>query len=375
MNRKIWISSTALLLTVVGAGVSLAAWKQAANEKNQAASANQPEPTEAVSAAIATKRDYRRSTTSIGTVLALRSVMLRNELAGTVREVRLAPGAIVEKDDVLVALDVSVEEAELRALQAQAVLAGTSLQRMQRLARDHAAPEAELERAQAERDVALAQIERAKAIIERKTIRAPFRAHVGLADLHPGQFLEAGTELTTLQGVDEAAHVDFAVAQHVAAELAPGDAVEVVTRIDAPALPARIVAVDARIDSATRNATVRARLEDMTTAPSPGSSVRVRVPNGPEQTAVAIPTNALRRGPAGDQVFVIESDADGKSRARARPVQSGVVTGDEVLVLSGLAPGEQVAASGSFKLREAVLVAITNEPALTALRAEVSSAK
>jgi membrane fusion protein (multidrug efflux system) len=369
MSRKHLISSAALLLTVVGGGASLAAWKQSANADGQAAAAQQPEPAEVISAAVAAKREFRRTTTSIGTVLALRSVTLSNELPGTVREVRLAPGAIVEQGDVLVALDVSVEKAELRALEAQAALATTSLQRMQRLARDRAAPEAELERAQAERDVALAQIERARAVIERKTIRAPFRARVGLADLHPGQFLEAGTELTTLQGVDDAAHVDFAVAQQVAADLVPGDTVEIIARAGAPAIAARIVAVDARIDPRTRNATVRARIDDVAAAPAPGSSVRVRVSTGPKHAVVAIPASALRRGPAGDQVFVLEPDAEGRTRAHARMVQSGSATGDEVLIFDGLQAGEQVAAAGSFKLRESVLVAITNEPALTASRA------
>jgi membrane fusion protein (multidrug efflux system) len=203
-------------------------------------------------------------------------------------------------------------------------------------------------------------------VIERKTIRAPFRARVGLADLHPGQFLEAGTELTSLQGVDEAAHVDFAVAQQIAADLAPGDTVEIAARADTPAIVARVVAIDARIDPATRNATVRARIDDVADAPSPGSSVRVRVSTGPKHAAVAIPANALRRGPAGDQVFVLETDPEGRTRARARAVQSGAASGDEVLVYSGLNAGEQVATSGSFKLRESVLVAIVNHPALTA---------
>ena len=79
-----------------------------------------------------------------------------------------------------------------------------------------AASAMELDNARAERDVALAQVARTRAIIARKTIRAPFRARVGMSDVHVGQFLESGTQLTTLQGVDGAVHVDFAVSQSVA---------------------------------------------------------------------------------------------------------------------------------------------------------------
>ena len=93
--------------------------------------------------------------------------------------------------------------------------------------------------------------------------------------------------------------------------------------------------------------------------PSPGASVRVRVPLGPPKSAVAVPVSALRKGPEGDHVFVIAPDDAGKPRAHSRPVQTGTILGDDVLVLSGLSKGEQVAASGSFKLREGALVAVT----------------
>ncbi len=366
MKNRNWISATLLLLTVVGAGVLLSAWKSASNKEREAAAANQPEPMEAVTVATAMERAYRDTSTSIGTILALRSIALRNELAGTVREVKLEPGATAEAGDVLVALDVSVEEAELKALQAQATLAATNLERMRRLVRNRAAPEAEVERAVAERDVALAHIERTKAIIARKTIRAPFRSRVGLADVHPGQFLESGTELTTLQGIDDDAYVDFNVAQHLAAGLRHGDVVEIVTASSAQPIEARIVALDARIDPLTRNAAARARIIDAAAAPRPGASVRVRVPAGPMHAAVAIPASALRRGPAGDEVFVIAEGADGRPRAFTRAVRSGPGNGEVALIESGLEPGEQVAASGSFKLRESALVAIVNEAGATA---------
>ena len=362
MKRRGWIGSLLLLLSVVGTGVYLAAWKHASIQEADAASANQPEPLESVMAAVAKEREHRPTTTSIGTVLALRSITLRNELPGTVRQATLTPGQIVDAGTVLVALDVSVEEAELKAQQAQAALAQTVLSRTQRLRQRRAASEEEVDRALAERNVALAQIARTKAIIAKKTIRAPFRARVGLADVHPGQYLNEGTELTTLQGVDDAAHVDFAVAQHVASGLRERESVEVFATSDSPPIAAKIIALDARVDPTTRNAMVRARIEDTANAPAPGSSVRVRVPVGPPRAAVAVPVNALRKGPGGDHVFVLASDKEGKTRAYVRQVESGAMLGDEVLIHAGLSAGERVAASGSFKLRDAVLVAIASDP-------------
>jgi len=246
-------------------------------------------------------------------------------------------------------------------LQAQAALADTTLSRVQRMVESRAVSEMELDNVKAQRDVAHAQVARMQAVIGRKIIRAPFRARVGISDVHPGQYLNEGTQLTTLQGVDDSAYVDFAVPQHVAATLRTDHSVGVFSAGDLKTTPARIVAIDSRVDPATRNAIVRARIEDAASAPSPGASVRVAVPTAAQRKAVTVPVSALRKGPGSDHVFVLESAKDGKLRAHVRQVVAGTVLGDEVIIEKGLTAGEQVAASGSFKLREAVLVVANNK--------------
>ncbi|MBH0201080.1 MAG: efflux RND transporter periplasmic adaptor subunit [Nitrospira sp.] len=365
MNRQNWLGSVILVSCVLLIGAGLAAWKYESIQGEQAASATQPEPMEAVTVAVARSIDHRQTTTSIGTVLALRSITLKNELAGTVREVRLTPGQIVETGALLVALDVSVEEAELRAQEAQVALAKTVLNRRQHLSQEFATTQEEVDRARADLDVAQAQIARTKAIIAKKTIRAPFRAKVGIADVHPGQYLDEGTLLTTLQGIGDAVHVDFTVAQQIAAGLRAGESVEVLAAGDAPAVMAKIVALDARVDPTTRNAMIRARIEGTRHVPAPGASVRVRVPVGPQQTVVAIPVSALRKGPGGDQVFVLVPDKDGRNRVHTRQVESGPMFGDEIVVHTGLTAGERIAAVGSFKLRDGILVAVADSVGTT----------
>ena len=359
MSRKSWIGSSFLIILIVIAGSILATWKYSSIQASIEASSKQPEPMESITTAVATPREHRRTTTSIGTVTALRSVTLQNEIAGTVRRVSLTPGQIVNQGTVLVQLDVSVELAELKEQQARAALAESTFKRMESVGKTRAIAQTEVDRAKAEYDVALAQVQRTKAVIDRKTIRAPFRSVVGIADVHPGQYLTEGTQLTTLQGVGEAVHVDFAVPQQVAGGMKNGDVVEIFTTNDAASFPAKVVAVDARVDPVTRNAMVRARIDHASKTPAPGASVRVQTTVGQPVRAVAIPVSALRKGPQGEHVFVVEQDQTGKSRARMRVVQSGPVLGDEVLVVSGLNAGEPVAASGSFKLREDALVVVT----------------
>lgn len=350
------LASFVLLVVVIGAAAGLAAWKQAAVAAAAVAAANQPEPPEVVETAAATLRPYVRTTTAIGTVLALQSITLRNELPGTVRQVHLQTGEVVEQGALLVELDVAVEQAELHALEAEARLAASLLGRVERAQQSQGASAADVDRARAEQDKAVANVQRITSLIERKRIRAPFRARVGMVDLHPGQYLDAGATITTLQGVDDAVHVDFSVTQDAAAGLAIGALVEVqVAGHEAP-VQAPIVAIDARVEVATRNTALRARLQGITPLPRPGSSVRVRVPVAAAREVAAVPVSALRRGPSGDHVFVLETAADGSLRARQRRVAAGATLGDEVLIVEGIAPGEKVAAAGSFKLREGALV-------------------
>ena len=360
-----WIGSLALIGAVIGAGALLAAWKLNSIEASEQALANQPEPVELVSVATALTREHRETTAAIGTILALRSVTLRNELAGTVRRVALTPGQIVQEGTVLVALDVSVEQAELEAQEAQAKLAETTLRRLERLRRHEATSQEEVDQARAQLDVALANIARTQAIIGKKTVRAPFRARVGIADVHPGQYLNEGTVLTTLQGVSDAVHVDFTVPQLVAAGLGARDSVAVSLAGDARSFAARIVAIDARVNPTTRNALVRARIANGTATPPPGASVRVLVPVGPARQAVVVPVSAVRKGPGGDHVFMISTAQDGTTRAHLRPVRVGTMIGDEIVIEDGLDAGDQVAASGSFKLRDAVRVAIAGDAGAT----------
>jgi membrane fusion protein, multidrug efflux system len=360
-SRRGALGSTILIGSLVVLGIALAAWKSSSIRKSAAEAANQPEPMETATAAVATSRDYRPTITSVGTVLALRSITLSNEIAGTVRHAALTPGQIVEQGALLVALDVSVEEAELEAQKAQAALARTTLDRLESLSKSNAVAQEEVDQARATLEVSEAQIARTKAVIARKTIRAPFRARIGISDVHPGQYLKEGTQLTTLQGVAEAAHVDFTVPQRVAAGLRVGDKLAVISENEHAPIPARIVAIDSRVDPQTRNAMVRAQIDGARTGPAPGASVQVQVPAGALGKAVAVPVSALRKGPGGDHVFLLARDKDGKLRAHERPVTSGEVIGDTILIYEGLAPGDLVATSGSFKLRDQVLVMVASD--------------
>jgi membrane fusion protein (multidrug efflux system) len=350
-----------LLVLLAAGGAGLLFYKRNALRREAQASASQPEPIEVVTAALAHEAPYTPTTTAVGTVLATRSVELRTELPGTVHRMELVPGAVVEAGTLLVALDVAVEEAELAAQEARASLAEATLRRTERALENRGASEMDVDKAKAELDIARAEMERTRAIIERKTLRAPFRARVGLADSHVGQYLDAGAVLTTLQGVDDVVHVDFRVTQEAAAALAVGRTIEISSDGDGAPQPARIIALDARVDPHTRNTWVRAEMPLGRSVP--GAAVRVLIPVGTERSVVLVPVSAVRKGPGGDHVYVLAAGATGELRASLRAVHAGPTLGDEAVILSGVSAGERVAAAGSFKLREGVRVVLAEEAA------------
>jgi membrane fusion protein, multidrug efflux system len=357
-----------LIAAVVGAGLALRAWKARNAEAAAAAAAGQPEPAEVVEVGKAALRPYARSTTAIGTARALESITLRIELPGTVAAVPLTTGALVEPGQVLLELDTSVERAELAALAAEARLAAALLERIEKALATQSASAADVDRARAQRDQAVANVARVEAVIERKRLRAPFQARAGIVDVHQGQYLDAGAVVTTLQGTAPAVHVDFAVPQEVAALLAPGAPLAPGFTVDVEGHAAEVVAVDAQVDPRTRNRAVRALLRGER-APAPGSSLRVRVPVEAPRDVVVVPADALRRGPSGDHVFVIAAAEAGAQRATTRPVRVGGSIGDFVIVASGLEAGETVATAGSFKLREGALVVVApSQPQPTAVK-------
>ena len=223
---------------------------------------------------------------------------------------------------MLVGLDVSVEEAELQGAAGAGGAGGNAVRAHAAHDQDSARPPKwKSTRARAERDVALAQIARIEAIIERKTIRAPFRARVGISDVHPGQYLNEGTLLTTLQGVDD--QLRRLLGRAAGRRRLCGQAIRSGVRsATVEPITAAILAIDARVDPATRNATVRAQdLRRQELAPTPGASVRVQVPVGAARVAVVIPASALRKGPAAIMYSSSPRMRTARLRAESRQVQ------------------------------------------------------
>ncbi|MGE0255466.1 MAG: efflux RND transporter periplasmic adaptor subunit [Alphaproteobacteria bacterium] len=356
---KAWLAVAACIV-VVAAG--LAYVKYAEIQTAIAAAQAFPEPSEAVEVAKVRRGEWSATSQAIGTVVAVRQVEMRNELAGTVAEVGFTSGQIVEAGQVLVRLDTRQERAELAASEAEARIAQLTLERRQSLSTTQTVSKADLDRAREDFAVANARVQGLRAEIAKKTLNAPFRARVGLTDLQPGSYLAAGSRVATLQGVDPDAYVDFSLPQDAAAQVREG----VMVTLGGRQLPngtaeAWVIADDAAVDGANRTVRFRAVAQGFGDSLRPGTFLDVVVQTSPPQQTLLVPLTAVRRSPYGQHVFLVV-EKDGQMRAERRVVRTGPVVGDDIAIVDGLAEGDLIATAGSFKLREGLLVR-TGEPA------------
>ena len=321
-------------------------------------------PPEAVTTVVAAEEEWPSTLTSIGSVVAVQGVTVAADLPGIVERISFESGSPVRKGDLLVQLDSSQEQAQLAAAESARKLARMNLERMNGLRQKGVTSQAELDRMQAEAEQADARVGEIRATIDRKRIRAPFAGVLGIRQVNLGQYLNGGDAVVSLQAMDPI-YVDFAVPQQEAARLAAGHQVSLSGEGLAGGVAGQVAAIDSIVDEATRNVRVRAAFDNGERRLKPGMFVEARVALGASSKNVTLPTSAVNYAPYGDSVYVVEemAGANGQSYmgVRQQVVKLGASRGDQVAVLSGVNPGEQVVSSGVFKLRPGAAVLVNNE--------------
>lgn len=361
-NRKIWLAVIVGLLLTAGA---LGGVKAAQIGTMIKAGATFAPPPESVSSAAVKEIAWEESRSAIGSLVAVRGVTLSSEVPGLVREITFESGQSVRKGAVLVRLDTSTEEAQLAAAKADAALARLSLERAQSLRKAEANAPADLDTARARSSSADAAVAALEAIIAKKTIRAPFDGRVTIRQVELGQVLAPGAPIAALLSVSPI-HAEFFLPQQALAQLRGGQKVRVRTDTFPDASwEATVTTVNPEVDPATRNVRVRATLENPDGRLRPGMFVNVDVLSGELRQALVVPATAVMYAPYGDSVFVLSQKKDEQTGqvatvAQQRFIRAGDRRGDFVAVVDGLDKGETIVASGAFKLRNGMAVAVND---------------
>lgn len=359
-KRMVLVLSVTFLVIAMLGFVKFQQFQVAAGQ----AAAFQPPP-EAVTTVVAQEEEWPATLSVIGTTAAVQGVVVSADLPGIVHRIEFTSGRAVREGDVLVVLDTRQEEAQLAAAEAQRDLARLNFERMQTLVTDGAIARADYDRAAAEQKQTEARVGEIRAAIARKTIRAPFSGILGIRQVNVGQYLSGGDPVVPLQSLHPI-HVNFGVPQQEADRVRVGRTVRLTTDDAGGAeFVGRITAIDSVVDGATRNVQVQATVPNPQGALRPGMFVQVSAVTGASNRVIALPASAVSYAPFGDSVFVVADiqDPEGKTYRGVRQqfVKLGGGRGDQVAVVSGLQPGDEVVTSGVFKLRNGAAVQVNNE--------------
>lgn len=327
--------------------------------------APQPPQVETIATAVVTQEAWPDTLSAVGSVSAAQGVTVAPEIAGTVSEIAFESGATVKQGDLLLRLDTSSEEAQLRAAEAQADWAKLSVERQRKLQADKTVSQSELDQAEASWKQAAANADNIRTIIQKKTIRAPFAGKLGIRLVNLGQQLDVGKGIVSLQSLAPI-FVDFSLPQQDFARLQTGLKVTAV----ADAYPTNqftgeISAINPDLDPATRSVRARATFENAGELLRAGMFVRVSVILPDEKPVLIIPSTAILSAAYGDSVFIVTPDKDNATNLVVQQaiIRTGRAHGDFVSVESGLKAGQRVASSGIFKLRNGVNIKENNEMA------------
>jgi membrane fusion protein (multidrug efflux system) len=353
------------MLVVVGVVLGgLFGFKAFVGGKIKEAMASMADLPQTVSAAKAASSDWQPRIDAVGSLRAVRGADLSLEVAGVVEEITFQSGDEVQAGQVLLRLRDEDDVAKLQSLEATAQLARITYDRDVKQLKAQAISQAIVDNDEANLRNAKAQVAQQKAIVDKKTLRAPFAGRLGLRQVDLGQFLSAGTVIATLQSLDPI-FVDFLLPQQAVAQLSVGQTVRV--KVDAflgREFAGKITAINPKVETASRNIQVRATLPNRDQKLLPGMFATVELETGAPQRLVTLPQTAVSYNPYGSLVYIVDDKGNtgGKPHPVARQVfvTTGATRGDQVAILKGVSEGDTVVTSGQVKLRNGVPLAIDN---------------
>jgi membrane fusion protein, multidrug efflux system len=355
-----------MMLVLVGVVLGgLFGFKAFVGGKIKEAMASMADLPQTVSAAKAASSDWQPRIDAVGSLRAVRGSDLSLEVAGVVEEITFQSGDEVQAGQVLLRLRNDDDVAKLQSLEATAQLAQITYDRDVKQLKAQAISQAIVDNDEANLRNAKAQVAQQKAMVDKKTLRAPFAGRLGLRQVDLGQFLSAGTVIATLQSLDPI-FVDFLLPQQSVAQLSVGQTVRV--KVDAflgREFAGKITAINPKVETASRNIQVRATLPNRDQKLLPGMFATVELETGAPQRLVTLPQTAVSYNPYGSLVYIVDDknkDAGGKPHPVARQVfvTTGATRGDQVAILKGVSEGDTVVTSGQVKLRNGVPLAIDN---------------
>lgn len=361
MLKRTLIFLSLLLLVIAGLGVT----KYRQIQEGMAMMAASGPPPSAIEVATAELVEWQPRVSAVGTLTAREGIEVTTEVEGVIEQVHFESGQRVNKGDLLITLNDDVAQAELVRLKAQQELAVTLFKRNESLWKQRAISETDFDQTLSNYKVVEANMLATEARIAKKSIRAPFTGVLGIRHANTGQYISPGTALVSLQDY-RVLYTDFAVPERFFPDVANGQTVQFhVSAYPERVFAGEVMAIDAKVDEATRNINVRAQLKNKENLLRPGMYADINLLLNDAVERVIVPSTSIVFSSFGNALFIVTEGENDTQLAKRVAVITGEQRGDQVEILSGLQGGEQVVQAGVNKLRNNAPVVINEQVRLT----------
>lgn len=327
--------------------------------------ANYQPPPVTISTTKAVATVWFPSISAVGSLVAINSVQVTTQISGQVTKILFNSGEMVKQGQQLVQLDDRNEQAELLNLKAALSLAQIGFDRQKALLKGNNTSQASYDTAITTLKQAQANADRVAVIIDQKNIKAPFDGKIGIRQVNIGQYIAAGTALVSLQSLDPM-HVQFSLPEQYIKNLYVGQTISLTVAAQGDrAFVGKINALNSEVNTDTRNILVEATVPNAQHLLYPGMFTDVKVVLPQQQNIVTVPQTAVNYSLYGDSIYVVTEDGKDKAgkpvlKAHIKYVTLGDRRGNEIAILKGIAPGDEVVTSGQLKLSEGTHVVINN---------------
>jgi membrane fusion protein, multidrug efflux system len=289
---------------------------------------------------------------AVGTLETVLGGDLSLAVPGIVEKLHVEPGAIVQKDDLLLTLNTLQEEADWAVADSQRILAEQDYLRNKAQFAAGAISRALFEKAEAHWKSSVATVAVQKALWNKKILKAPFGGRIGLWSVEPGAYVQPGQMLTHLESFDKM-RVRFHAPQNYYSSIKKGQSFRILS------YKGQITALSPSLDNATRLFTIEGLLEE--TPPFQGlsgTSAEVILALGEPEMRMMIPKTAIQFSSYGNTIFLIKGS---KGQETVTPVfiHIGERDGEWVIVEKGLSLGDKIVVRGQMKLYQGAKVSLS----------------
>ena len=365
-KRRLW-RPMLIMIVVVLVIVAIIAGVKFVQISALIAQSKAPLPASVVTAMHVPYAEWQPGVTAVGSIKAVRGVDVTTEVGGIVRSIGFKPGQQVADQALLVQLNADSDIAQLHSLEATADLAVIVLKRDKAQLAVNAVSQAQVDTDSADLKAKLAAAEQQRALVAKKSIRAPFAGRIGITAVNPGQYLNPGDKIATLQTFDPI-YIDFTVPQTQLEQIAIGQKVAVTADgLADQTFSGRVSTIDTQFDPTTRNVTVEATVANPQQSLVPGMFARAIVDSGKPQRYLTVAQSSVTYNPYGTTVFIATPSKNDKGEevltAQQSFIKTGPTRGDQVAILEGVKEGDLLITSGQMKLKNGSPVQIDNSAA------------